>query len=469
MRAIKYAILASFTSLLFSGCVGNLANSVGVDLTNTLAQEKKLIAGDYAEAATLAVENKNKKVELDRRNLLPTLSAGNSYLYAKDYDNSIKMFDESEAIIKFHHEETLALNTGDCIAQLMLNDAVIDYHASITEAVMVNTYKALGFMALKKSKEARVELNRAVDRQRRAKETYAELIAKQKDAIAQKRRETDSRAFDKTLNNSEVKNIAKSNYSSLTQFEAYPDFINPFATYLAGLFFAIEGDYSKSSSLLKEASAMMPNNKTLKSDFEMVENALSGKPTKERYVWVIYENGLSPIKTEYKINIPMYMVSKDVIYTGIALPKMQTRSRATADMSIFSHGSLVAKTSTVADMDRVILTEFKYSYSDILTRAIFSAMLKTYAQYEAKKESGYLELATAVFQLLTTRADVRLWRSMPKDFQIARVLMPSDRKLLLKAGEHDIEIDLNLDTKHSIVYVRIPTAISKPSFSIINF
>ncbi|MCW8895240.1 hypothetical protein [Sulfurimonas sp.] len=466
---MRFTIFASLVSLLFSGCMANLANSIGVDLSNTLEQEKRFIAGDYAEAAALAVENKDKNSELDVSNLLSMLNAGNNYLYAKDYENSIKMLDESEAIIKFQHERILALNAGDYAAQLLLNDAAVDYKASITEAVMVNTYKSLDYMALKKLDKARVELNRAVDRQRRAKETYAKLIGKQKEAIAQKRREKNPTVFDKTLNNPQVKSIAQRNYSSLRQFEAYPDFINPFTTYLAGLFFAIDGDYSKSSSLLKEAHGMMPENKTLESDFEMVEKALLGRGIQEKYVWVIYENGLSPVKHEYKIDIPMYLVSQKINYIGIALPKMYTRSRATYDMSILSHGKLLDKTSTVADMDRVILTEFKYSYDDILTRAIFSAMLKTYTQYEAKKENGYLGLATTVFHLLTTRADVRLWKSLPKDFQVARVLMPSDAKLLLKAGEHNIDIELDKNAKHSIVYVRIPTAISKPSFSIINF
>jgi len=468
-RAVKYSLSIGFISILFTGCMANLANSVGIDITNSLEQDENFIAGNYAGAATLAAENKNQESKLDEANLLSTLKAGNSYLYANYYDDSIKMFDESEAIIKFHHEEALALSGADYLAQLMFNDAVLDYHASISDAVMVNTYKSLNYMALGKLAEARVELNRAVDRQRRAKNTYAELINKQKDAILQKRREGNSEAIDKTLNNSLLKSSVERNYSSLGEFKPYPDFINPFTTYLAGLFFAIEGDYSKSSSLLKEAYGMMPNNKTLKADFEMVENALLGEPIQDRHVWIIYENGLCPVKSEYKITIPIWLFTDKVNYTEISLPKMFIRSQATPKMSILSKGKLLSETSVVGDMDRVILTEFKYSYSDILTRAVFSTMLKTYAQYEAEKKEDYIGFATTVFQLLTTRSDLRVWNSMPKDFQIARVKMPSDGKLLLKAGVHNIDVTIDSNAKDSIVYVRIPTAKSKPGFSIINF
>jgi len=468
-RALKYSLLVGIIAILFTGCMANLANSVGIDITNSVEQNENFIAGNYAGAAALAVENKNKESKLDEENLLSTLKAGNSYLYANYYDDSIKMLDESEAIIKFHHEEALALSGADYMVQLMFNDAVIDYHASISDSVMVNTYKSLNYMALGKLSEARVELNRAVDRQRRAKNTYAELIQKQKDAISHKRREGNSKAIDKTLDNSQLKSSVARNYSYLEEFKTYPDFINPFTTYLAGLFFAIEGDYSKSSSLLKEVYGMMPDNKTVKADFEMVESALSGELTKDKYVWVIYENGLCPVKYEYKITIPVWLVPNKINYTEISLPKMYIRSQATPKLSIISNGKLLNETSVVGDMDRVILTEFKYSYNDILTRAVFSTLLKTYAQHEAEKREDYVGFATTVFRLLTTHSDTRVWNSMPKDFQIARVKMPNDGKLLLKAGTHSIDVKVDSNAKGSIVYVRIPTAKSKPGFSIINF
>ncbi len=468
LKVLNRALLIS-SSLFFTGCVANLANSVGVDVGSSAQSYEKFVAGEYKVSAEISLRDKDIKAKPDESNLLPTLQAGNSYFFAKEYKSSLEMLDESEEIIKFHHEETLSKSTSDYIAGVMLNDMAIDYHASICEAVMVNTYKSLDYMALKKFEQARVELNRAVDRQRRAKETYAELIAKQKDAIAQEKRKQRSDAFDKTLNNPHIKSIIRQNYSTLEQFEAYPDFINPFTTYLAALFFTIEGDYAKASSLLKEVYGMMPYNKTVESDFEMVENALLGKPLKERYVWVIYENGLGPVKKEFKVNIPIFLASNRLVYTGIALPRLEKRQQSTQNIAVFSQGRLLDKTSIVGDMERVIQTEFNYIYNDILTRAIFSAILKTYAQYRAGEENPYLGLATAVFQLLTNRADIRSWNTLAKDFQVARVKIPQSNKLLLKTGVYNIDVDIDKDAKHAIVYVRIPKATSKPSVNVINF
>lgn len=455
--------------LFFGGCMANLANSVGVDIGSSKQSYEKFVAGDYMASAQISVKEKSKTAEIDDANLLPTLQAANSYLFAKEYKSSVELLDEAEAIIKFHHQKTIALSTSDYLTGVMLNDAARDYQASISEAIMVNTYKALDYMALKEPQKVRVELNRAVDRVRRAKETYAELIAKQREAIAQKKREQGSNAIDNTLNNQQVKSIIAKNYSSLGQYAVYPEFVNPFTLYLAGLYFAIEGDYSKSSSLLKEVYGMVPSNKTVESDFEMVEYALAGRAIKERYVWVIYENGLAASKKEFKINVPIYLASNKVIYTGIALPQMSRGSSASEAINVLSDGKSLSKTSVVGDMESVILTEFNYTYNDILTRALLSAAIKTYAQYEAKRDNPYLGLAAAAFQLLTTHADIRSWNTLPKDFQVTKVKIPKSNKLLLRTGAHNIDVEIPKSAKHAIVYVKIAAATSRPSVTVMEF
>ncbi len=476
LKTVVNSILVSSIILVMSACMANMTESVGVNSTNTAKQDEKFILGDYNASAFLAAENKDIEAALDEANLLSTLRAGNSYLYAQNYKKSKSMLDEAEAIIKYHHEEALAGSVADYTAQLLLNDAAIDFHSTITDAIMVNTYKAVTHMANHKFDDARVELNRAIDRQRRAKETYAELIGKQKEAIdseKQKRKKSgkdSSSGFDKTLTNPDIMAQVNQNYSNLSQFEAYPDFVNPFSTYLAGLFFAIQGDYSKSVDLMKEVKGMMPKNKTVASDFAMINKAASGRPLKGNYVWVVFENGLAPLKTEYRIEIPLFLATNKLTYTGIALPKMQVRQdEFNSGLSVFNNNKKIASTEIVADMDRVILTEFNYGYSDVVTRAVFSTILKTYIQYESKKTNEHFGLIMSAFHLITTHADTRTWSTLPKNFHVARVEIPQDYKLKLKAGAQNISVDIDKDAKHAIVYVRIPTAISQPSVSVINF
>jgi hypothetical protein len=469
-KLFNYLIIGTIIPLTFSACVSSMAASIGIDTTGLKEQGQEFAAGHYKQAAKIAIENKDTEKEIDEEHLLSTLNGANTLLYAKDYATSISLFNDAERSIKFHREELLTSTTSDYLAKILLNDAAIDYHASIWDTVLVNTYKSISYMAQGRMQEARVELNRAIDRQRRAKEEYSIHIKKQEKAIAKKKR-SESAEFSKSMENPKLNGIIENSYSNLYNFQAYPDFINPFTTYLAGIFFTIDGDLSKASLLLKNAYGMMPKNKTAKDDFIMVEEALNnGRSIKNKYVWIIYENGLGPIKTQFKVNIPLYMVSSNVSYTGLALPKLKNRNIATIDMSIYEGSKLLSKTQNIADMDRVIQTEFKYRYKYIVARALMSTILKTNAQYQIYRKLGVLAgLGASIFQFATTQSDTRIWSTVGKEFQIARVNMPSSRKLVLKAGKNNIDVSLGENAKHSIIYVRIPTANSIPSVSVINF
>ncbi len=54
------------------------------------------------------------------------------------------------------------------------------------------------------------------------------------------------------------------------------------------------------------------------------ENRLANN--KENYAWVIFENGQGMAKNEIRIDIPLFLVTNKVQYTGIALPKVDERS-----------------------------------------------------------------------------------------------------------------------------------------------
>ena len=470
-------LLFSLSILTFStGCVSPQLSPINAHT----------LKGDFKAAAIAADKGKNLKSKLDESNQLPTLYAGNSYLYSKDYKTSLKRLDEAEKIIKFHNEEILLGSTGDLIAQLLLNDSMIDYHASITESIMVNTYKAIDYMALGDMKNARIEFNRAIDRQRRAKETYAKIVSKIRKAIKEKEKKVSKENKEnkkdkktksqmlpmdiaKTSNDSNFKNMLDKRYPMLKSYKVYPDFINPFTNYLAGIFFATQKDYTKSADILKEVYGMLPNNKIAKNDFMMVEKILDGKKSKNlNYVWVIYANGLSPKKEQFKINAPLFIVTNKISYTGIALPKMKLQQLATKDLSLYHNHKLLGTTKRLASMDRVVLTEFKYSYNDIVTRAIFSALLKTYVQYEVGKRAGeYASLAAGFLQSYLTKADTRIWKNLPKEYQVLKVKMPKSKNLTLNIGSKKIDLDLR-DAKNAIIFVRKPTLTSQVSYSVIK-
>ncbi len=239
---------------------------------------------------------------------------------------------------------------------------------------------------------------------------------------------------------------------------------------MAGLFFLIEGDYSKSVDLLKESAGMMPENTMILQDLDVVNQVLSGGDAIEPTVWVIFENGLGPVKEEFRIDLPLFIFTEDVRYVGIALPKLVFRQAASPYLEIQS-GSTTAKTQLVADLDRVIQTEFEKDFKGILTRAIISTTAKATAQYVLEQDSNtsWVAVAMAVYNLATTAADVRIWTALPKDIQTARLPMPENGSLTISGPTlAPIQVEI-IDCNYAIVYVRMIGTSHQPSIEIMTF
>jgi len=63
-------------------------------------------------------------------------------------------------------------------------------------------------------------------------------------------------------------------------------------------------------------------------------------------------------------------------------------------------------------------------------------------------------LGTAIYQASVNIADTRCWSTLPKEFQVARVATPADRKLTLACGA-GLPTELTLiDGKVNIVYAK---------------
>lgn len=466
-------IFALIAILLTSGCA-SMAQKNELSAFNDLYS-----SGQYIEAANAEIKEKGEK-ESDPSKLLQSLQAAASLRYAKQYKQSSLLFDECEDILKYHNEQIMAENMTSNMGAVLVNDAMLDYRGREYDGVMVNTYKALNFWQEGKKDLARIEFNRALDRQRRAKERFSAEITKLKDDLAKKQEEENKKAqaenknapkmdISKNVNNPEIDTILQEKYSNLYEFKTYPDFINPFTTYIAGLFFMSEGDYSKATTLLKEAYGMVEKNSTVANDFATVEGMTGGQNSITKYTWVIFENGLGPEKEEFRIDLPILLFTDKVKYTGIALPKLKLRNQAYSHLTVYNSENKVGQTSILSSMDRVVQTEFKKRYPATVTRAVTSTLIKTFGQYLAQKQFGNLGgFAAALYQGATTAADIRIWTALPKEFQIAKVKTPTSGLIVLETPTgHKINVTVPKND-NSLIYVKIPTSGAKIVYDVIK-
>ncbi|UCG58344.1 MAG: hypothetical protein JSU70_02325 [Phycisphaerales bacterium] len=462
-KRVFYLLLALIS--LIAGCnapknqLARFNNSFRADYTGAFSFEQST---QYAESK---ISNSKKPKGED---LLWSMQLGCLERIKQNHQQSSDYFDKSEEMLNFFDYRSAA---ADSVAATAVSENVVPYVGEEYDGIMVNTYKALNFMTLGQDDLARVEFNRALDRQRRAKEKFAQEIAKLKDELeqAEKDQKKGKSNVKKSVENPEVEELISNRYPSLYEFEAYPDFVNPFTTYIAGVYFNLVGDHSKAATLLKESYGMVSGNDYVAQDMVVTERILDGQEQLRDTVWVIFENGMGPVKEEFRIDIPLFLVTDKVKYVGIALPKLEFRQQAYPYLSVTAAGTNYG-TQLIADMDRVVQTEFKKDFRGILTRAIISATAKAIAQYALEeKGSSFASLAVALYSAATTVADVRIWTTLPKDFQVARLPIPADRILTVEppnAAPFQVEIPA---CRNAVVYIRIPFKQARAVYDLITY
>lgn len=444
MIYLKSLILGS-SILFFSGCTAAVTgHSKVLDDFNI-----ELLSGkcDYQKI--------DEKVEDDP--ILWGEQGGSLVRNCMNYAKSNELFEKVEAVYKEDiDKDSILSNAQESVTSVLVNNNLNDYEGNTYEKVMVNTYKALNYISLNDHENARIEFNRALDRQRRAKDYFEKDIKNKKEELQKKELEEQSKikkkdnkeniSFSEVAMNKQTQEIIYSKYNSaLNDFQAYPDFINPFTTYMSGVYFLLNGDRKKANDLLKESLRMDPKNIQIKNDFN-----LSKKRKKENYVWVIYENGMGMTKNEMRFDIPLFLFSSKVMYTGIVLPEIKENKPAYPYLVVNDN-----KTIEICNMDNVIKTEFKKKFPMLVTEAVINTVTKTYAQYELNRQVGPLAgLAGALYQGLTNKADVRTWSALPKNFQSIRVKVDG-KPLVIKNHNNEVISTLNLPSnKSALIYVR---------------
>ncbi|WP_297576617.1 hypothetical protein [uncultured Campylobacter sp.] len=366
-----------------------------------------------------------------------------------DYNKSNYYLDQAENLYQSDVDlENQAFKATKAVTSVILNDNIDSYRGNVYETIMLNVYKGLNFMSIGDFKNARVEFNRALDRQRRAKDSFRKEIDRRVSELKNKDQDITKIA----LNPTSVKTVTNLYDSGIfANFKAYPDFVNPFATYISALFFMADKDYKKARYLLKENIAMEPNNQVFKDDFALVNALLKNPNLKKKYIWLIYENGKSARKNEMRVDVPLFVVSENVPYIGMVFPNLQEQSSSYPFLKIQNQ-----KTNYVADMDRVIKTEFKTKLPFIITRSLIRTTIKTVATYSATKEDELLGFGLTLFSAFTNRADIRGWVSLPKNFQVLRVENDGSTLTITSPDDKVITSISTPKDKNMIVYINSP-------------
>ena len=430
-------IFSGIVCLFLTACVNQVKQNTTFE--NALTQK---YCGDDFFNQNLEKIKKNDDV------IYTGLNAGLIARNCGDFNKSNVFFDAAEESYKYDVDlENVGSKAAKFVGTTLLNDTIVDYDGSLYERIMVNIYKALNYMEEDDYENARVEFNRALMRQDKAKEYFAKEIEKNR-ADLDKAKE--DKNYDKNMN--ENSKVIEEQYDNLfKEFDTTKNFINPYATYLASIFFFMDKDYRKAADLFREVAIIYPN-KTIKKEAKIFKEYATKIKVKKakKYVFVVYENGFGVVKDEFALTLP-FIVDKKIISTNIALQTLKKREASFANLNINGQN-----TNDFVDLDNIVATEFKINMPAMIAKALAQTIIKTtlnVAVANNDSTGGWLSLATAVATAATNKADMRSWRGLPKSIAIATI--ENDGNLEIKDPQGNILFQKSLDkNKNALVVVR---------------
>ena len=477
MSVLKSLVPASFAVACFAvaGCRTNK------DILDDY--EKALLAGDF-EKPVAEIEGKADDGGVDE--LLWRLHAGGSRYLMNDFPPSVDQFDKAEDVF-IRNDQTSVFQQGATGAFAMIsNDRAFPYSGGGEDRIFTCFYKAVDYARNGQMDAMRTELNRAAQHQdnwlwERKREIAAAAEKLKSDADAYSKKEggssmsggADAAKSDKAVGAafsndgfmSQVKEKCDFDMASdgIVETIARKDWLNRYVQHATGITRMLLGE-SDGSNYIREVAEIDPGNSLVKADLHL---ATSGAKPKNQ-VWIFVEDGLGPIREEWRLDLPTVIIpylNRYVLYAGMALPYLRYRGAAFASYSAAA-GGRVAPLVVLQDVDALLKTDFDVYFRAALVREITRTVVKIGVQVALgvvadNVDDNYTKMAlkgsqvaAAVWAASVTQADLRSWTGLPKRVLAVRVDRPADGRVIL-AGDGGAPVaEIQVPEGNSLVFVR---------------
>jgi hypothetical protein len=345
-----------------------------------------------------------EKEDEDQDDVLASLNKGMLRRMTGDYTGSNRIFESAKQRI----ESLYGISVTDTAASLTINDAIRDYKGDRYEQILLHAYMAMNYLQLGEPDSARVEMLQADVKMMEWGEQPEEdpfvryLAGIIFEALGEK---------DQAL----VSYRKARNVYLATENKQYLDVPIMLQKDLLRLM-ADQGLWDEYRRLKSEAGLVNFKPMELGGDFgELV---------------VILNTGLAPIRTESAI---MTFSSEVQGHVRVAFPVYKA-APTPANKSQLRAGGRIVGLETVENIDRLARHALDQEMPLIMSRAIARAVVKYQSQKSANEQHALAGFLLTVTNLATERADTRSWTTLPKEIQMARVMLP--------AGQHDVNIEI---------------------------
>ena len=353
-----------------------------------------------ADLARVAAE----KEDPNEDDVLASLNKGMLRRMTGDYRESNQIFE----VAKQRMESLYGVSISETAASLTINDAVRGYKGDRYEQVLLHAYMAMNYLQLGELDSARVEMLQA-----------------------------------------DVK---------MMEWGEQPE-EDPFVRYFAGMIYEALGEddqalvsYRKARDvylatrdkqlldvpfMLKRDLLRLLANQELWNEYRAMQTEFGledyqpvrlGENAGE--LIVLLNSGLAPIRTETAIMTYSPEVQANV---RVAFPVYATEPRPAKRARLIIDGRRV-DLETVENIDGIARDALDDDMPLVMTRAIARAVVKYQSQKKANEQDALAGFLLTVTNLATERADTRSWTTLPREIQMARVMLP--------AGAHEASIEI---------------------------
>lgn len=463
LRSVIATLCVSFLGFALMGCGAAYRHDIA-RITFNYQHGQYQAAADEANAAVASASKNHQRDEL-----IFLLEAGDTNRVANQVPLSTQMFDR--AVVLFNHYDELAkVRVTKEMTSAFLNQAALDYEGTGYDRIMTNVYTALNYLDQGDRDNARIEIHRIGDSQRKNEQRWADKL-KQSQQLAKQNNADVSRAEkDPGVKNGTSQLLSDfndpSDQEALRNLSAEAAYANPYAEYLQGLFYLYSnapGDREVGRVALRNAAGMMRQNPFAVQDARFGDRAANGGSIPPR-TYVIFETGMAPRREPIQIFIPVFLPN-GANAIAIAFPRLRKVGMDEQYLMITA-GPKTYQTRILANMDAIVAREFKNDLPTIITRAVISATVKAAANYaadEAARHSNeFVRIGTQIsmlaYQAVTNEADLRTWRTLPKYVELASFPTPSEGviNLSLPQGTPIPSVRVN-PAKSTLVWVRCPS------------
>lgn len=341
--------------------------------------------GRYEDAAVKLEEGVKDQGEEGRDLLLYLMDLGLAYHAAGKYEESNQALLRADKIAEIKDYTSLATEG----ATLLTSENIKDYKGEDFEKVLINTYLAMNFSLMGNHESALVEARR-VNRKLYLMVTEGQRKYKQ----------------------------------------------NAFARYLSAIIYEAEKEYNDAYVDYKKTRELLPDYPGLGRDLwrmayflrmpdEMArwdreyhltaqdhEAAKQLRPRSGKgEIIVLYENGISPIKRPN----PAFK----------SLPRFFPRFNPVSYATVEVDGVSASATAPLHDIERTAITDLDEKYAGLIAKKIGGVVAKEVVAHQVEKQTnsplaGFL---TRLFFYASDQADLRSWNLLPKDLQVARIVV----------------------------------------------